>query len=132
MAMECPALTGISPQTIRELKQGKPRTLELQSAHNIVTLANTEPGATVFMTSVDMDDLGPGDPGIIVEVLAISITMKRTVEISQGSHIEERERVSARVQVRTVAAATVKTAIREGFIQPTTVDIVKACCFHAG
>ncbi|MDD1720089.1 MAG: DUF473 domain-containing protein [Methanoregulaceae archaeon] len=130
--MECSALTGISPQVIRELKLGKPRTLELQSAHNIVTLAGIEPGASVFMTSVDMDDLGPGDVGIIVEVLSLAIVMKRIVEIGQGSHFEERERVSARIQVRSLAAATVKSASHEGMVRPTTVDVVKACCFHAG
>ncbi|WP_286878694.1 DUF473 family protein, partial [Methanoculleus sp. UBA413] len=35
--MKYAALTGISPSVIAELKGGKARTLELCSAHNIIT-----------------------------------------------------------------------------------------------
>ncbi|MFA5237864.1 MAG: DUF473 family protein, partial [Methanoregula sp.] len=51
--MKCAALTGISPEVIRDLRTGKPRTIELQSTHNIVTLDGIEPGPEVhiFMTS---------------------------------------------------------------------------------
>ncbi len=126
------ALTGISPEVIRELKAGKSRTLELQSTHNVVTLARVEPGATVFMTSVDMEDLMPGDPGIIAEVELISISMKRIVEFASGMHFEERERMSARIKVRCIATSTIRSASREEIIQPTIVDVIKSCCFHAG
>jgi hypothetical protein len=129
--MQCPALTGISPTVIRGLKLGKPRTLELQSAHNVVTLAGIEPGATIFMTSVDMEDLTGGDTGILVEVISIAITMKRIVEMTQ-EHYEERERMSARIQVRCLGQSTVKSVSHVAMIEPTTVDVVKASCFHAG
>lgn len=131
IAMKCFALTGIAPEVIRELKQGKPRTLELQSTHNVVTLAGIEPGTAIFMTSIDMEDLDPGDSGIIVDVVSINIMMKRMVEFTQGHHYEERERMSARIKVRCVGASTVKTVTHEGFIQPITVDVVKSSCYHA-
>ena len=81
---------------------GKPRTIELQSAHNIVTIAGVEPGPEVhiFMTSIDIEDLGPGDAGIRVDLLSSVISMKRIVEYAQGLYYEERERMSARVQVK--------------------------------
>ncbi len=126
------ALTGISPEIIRELKSGKSRTLELQSTHNVVTLARVEPGTVVFMTSVDMEDLTPGDPGIIAEVELISISMKRIVGFSAGMHYEERERMSARIKVRCVATSTVRSTPHVEMIQPTMVDVIKSCCFHAG
>ena len=61
--MQCAALTGISPDVIKELKQGKSRTLELQSTHNVVTAGTVEPGMPVFLTSVNIEDLGDGRPG---------------------------------------------------------------------
>ena len=129
--MNCYALTGISPEVIRELQKGKPRTLELQSTHNVVTLAGLEPGAAVFMTSVDLEDISSGDTGIIVELISVSITMKRIVEFTQGLHYEERERMLARIKVRCVGSSTVKTVSLESMIRPVSVDVVKSACYHA-
>lgn len=129
--MNCYALTGISPEVIRELQKGKPRTIELQSTHNVVTLAGLEPGAAVFMTSVDLEDISPGDTGIIVELISVNITMKRIVEFTQGLHYEERERMSARIKVRCIGSSTVKTVSLESMIRPVSVEVVKSACYHA-
>jgi len=131
MTMNCFALTGISSEVVRELQKGKPRTLELQSTHNVVTLAGLEPGAAVFMTSVDLEDLSSGDTGIIVELQSVSITMKRIVEFTQGLHYEERERLSARIKVRCIGSSTVKNVTLESMIRPVEVVVVKSACYHA-
>ena len=62
--MKCAALTGISPEIIKDLKAGRPRTIELQSTHNIVTIAEVEPGPEthIFLTSIDLADLEPWRP----------------------------------------------------------------------
>jgi hypothetical protein len=132
--MRCAALTGISPEIIKELKAGRPRTIELQSAHNIVTIATVEPGPEthMFMTSIDLADLGPGDAGISVYVLSTAISMKRIVEFNHGMYYEERERMSARVQVKYCASSVIKTVFHEGLCQPTEVEIHKSSCYHAG
>jgi hypothetical protein len=132
--MRCAALTGISPEIIKDLRVGKPRTIELQSTHNIVSIASVKPGpdSHIFMTSVDLEDLDPGDQGICVIVLAISVSMKRMVEFSQGRYYEERERMSARIQVKYCASSVVKQVFREGFFGPTTVEVLKLSCYHAG
>ncbi|MDD1696052.1 MAG: DUF473 domain-containing protein [Methanoregula sp.] len=132
--MKCAALTGISPEIIKELRTGKTRTIELQSTHNIVTIAEVVPGPEthIFMTSIDHEDLSPGDPGICVYVLATNITMKRIVEFSYGSHFEERERMSARVQVKYCAASVVKEVFHKGMTSPTAVEVLKSACYHAG
>jgi hypothetical protein len=132
--MKCAALTGISPEIIKDLRSGRPRTIELQSTHNIVTIAEVEPGPEthIFLTSVDLADLSPGDPGICAYVLATSITMKRIVEFSQGSHYEERERMSARVQVKYCASSVVKQVFHKGMTSPTAVEVLKSACYHAG
>jgi len=132
--MRCPALTSISPDVIRELRNGRPRTLELQSTHNIITVANITPGPDthLFMTSIDMEDLAPGDAGICVYVLAVNITMKRMVEFMHGLHYEERERTSARVQVKYCASSVIKELHHDGIVRPTTVEVLKSSCYHAG
>jgi hypothetical protein len=129
--MNCYALTSIAPEIIRELQRGKARTLELQSTHNVITLAGLEPGTAVFMTSENLEDLTPGDTGIIVELIGISITMKRMVEFTQGLHYEERERMSARIKVRCIGSSTVKNVTQESLIRPVSVEVVKSACYHA-
>ncbi len=129
--MNCYALTSIAPEIIRELQRGKARTLELQSTHNVITLAGLEPGAAVFMTSENIEDLTPGDTGIIVELIAVSISMKRMVEFTQGLHYEERERMSARIKVRCIGSSTVKNVSMETLFRPVSVEVVKSACYHA-
>jgi uncharacterized protein len=132
--MRCAALTSIAPEVIREIKAGRPRTIELQSTHNIVTLAEVEPAPNthIFMTSTDIEDLGPGDAGICVFILSSTISMKRIVEFSHGSFYEERERMSARVQVKYCATSVVKEVFHEGICTPTEVEVLKSSCYHAG
>jgi len=132
--MRCAALTGISPEVIKDLRVGKPRTIELQSTHNIVSIARVKPGpdSHIFMTSVDLEDLDPGDQGICVIVLAISVSMKRIVEFSHGSYFEERERMSARIQVKYCASSVVRQVFHDEVCGPTTVEVLKSSCYHAG
>jgi len=133
--MKCYALTSISPEIIKELKSGRPRTIELQSTHNIVTIAEVVPGPEIhiFMTSTDVEDLSPGDAGICVFVLSTSLSMKRVVEFAQGGTVyEERERVSARVQVKFCATSIIKGVYRDGLMKPTKVEVLKSSCYHAG
>lgn len=129
--MNCYALTSIAPEVIRELHRGKARTIELQSTHNVITLAGLEPGSAVFMTSENLEDLTPGDTGIIVDLISVSITMKRVVEFTQGLHYEERERMSARIKVRCIGSSTVKSVTQESMIRPVSVEVVKSACYHA-
>ena len=133
--MKCAALTSISPDIIRDLKAGRPRTIELQSTNNIITIAGVQPGPEthIFMTSIDIEDLSPGDAGICVFLLATSLSMKRIVEYSHGGMIyEERERMSARVQVRFCATSVIKEVFHEGLMKPTEVEVLKSSCYHAG
>ena len=84
------------------------------------------------MTSIDLDDLDPGDQGICVIVLATSVSMKRMVEFSHGSYFEERERMSARMQVKYCASSAVKQVFHEEMFGPTQVEVLKSSCYHAG
>jgi hypothetical protein len=132
--MRCAAITGVSPEVIRDLRTGRPRTIELQSTHNIVTIAGVKPeqGVQIFMTSTDVEDLSPGDSGICVDLLSSVISMKRIVEYTQGAYYEERERMSARVQVKYCFSSGVKEVFHESLCAPTQVEILKSSCYHAG
>jgi uncharacterized protein len=132
--MRCAALTSISPEIIRDLKSGRPKTIELQSTHNIVTIAAVEPGPEthIFMTSTDVEDLSPGDTGICVYLIGTNLSMKRIVEFSHGMIYEERERMSARVQVKFCASSVIKEVFHEGLMKPTEVEVLKSSCYHAG
>jgi len=132
--MKCAALTSISPDIIRDLRSGRPRTIELQSTHNIVTIAAIEPGPDthIFMTSTDVEDLSPGDAGICVFLLSTNLAMKRIVEFSHGMIYEERERMSARVQVKFCSSSVIKAVYHEGLTKPTEVEVLKSSCYHAG
>ena len=130
--MKCYALTGIAPAVISELKTGKPRTIELTSAHNIITLTDVKPGDCLFMTSLDLDDLTSGDPGIIADVISLTIAMKRLVEFINPLYYEERERMAARIQVRYRDSTMAKRVEGREWSKPTVVEIVKSSCYHAG
>lgn len=128
--MNCAALTGISPVVISELKKGKPRTLELHSAHNIITLTNVSPGEMIFLTDTDLDDLNKGDGGIIADVLAVTVSMKRVIEYINPIVYEERERMSARIQIRFVGNTYIKDVSGKKWFEPTLVETVKSSCYH--
>lgn len=129
--MKYAALTGISPSVIAELKSGKPRTLELTSAHNIITLTGSAPGDCVFMTSITEEDLSPGDPGIMVDLLALNISMRR-IEVANPVFYEERERMSARIKVRFRGVTIARNVEGRKWGEPTWVDIVPSACYRAG
>jgi hypothetical protein len=129
--MALAALTGISPAIIAELKLGKPRTVELTSAHNVITLTGVKAGDHVFMTSLDCQDLGAGDTGILVEVNSVAIAMKRVIEFTNPMFFEERERMAARIQVRYCGTSMVKQVESRGMARPILVDVVKTTCYHA-
>lgn len=131
MAMKYAALTGISPSVIAELKSGKARTLELSSAHNIITLTEAAPGECIFMTSVNEEDLAPGDPGIMVDLLVLSISMKR-VEVVNPLFIEERERMSARIKVQFRGTTIARDVEGRKWGDPTKVEVIRSACYRAG
>jgi len=129
--MEYITLTGISKATIDELKRGTPRTIELTSANNIISLGGAAIDTDIFLTSIDCEDLTAGDPGIIVHLIASTIFMKHTVEMS-GSHICERERLIARMKVKFVSTAKIRTAPACVFTQATVADIIRPSGYVAG
>jgi len=129
--MKYAALTGISPAVIAELKSGRARTLELNSAHNIITLTEAAPGECVFITSVNEEDLSPGDAGIMVDLLVLNIGMRR-VDFAGPSFSEELERMSARIKVQFRGTTIARDVEGRKWGDPTKVEIIRSACYRAG
>ena len=74
------------------------------------------------MTALDMEDLSPGIPGILVEVLSLAISMKRSIEFTNPMFFEERERMAARMQVRYCGTSLVKQVETRRMASPITIE----------
>lgn len=131
--MECIALTGIFPKVIEELRKGIPRTVEVTSAHNVISLAQVIPGSQIFLTSIDCEDLAVSDTGIVVEVTSVVVTMKHTVESGHGYYIMEREKLTARCKLKFISNTTIRANVTKCSVtEPRIVDVVRPVAFHAG
>ncbi|MFA7198243.1 MAG: DUF473 domain-containing protein [Methanoculleus sp.] len=129
--MKYAALTGISPAVIAELQNGRARTLELNSAHNIITLTEAAPGECVFITSISEEDLSPGDAGIMADLLVLNIGMRR-IDFAGPFFSEELERMSARIKVQFRGTTIARDVEGRKWGDPTKVEIVRAACYRAG
>ncbi|NLM28814.1 MAG: DUF473 family protein, partial [Methanomicrobiales archaeon] len=89
------------------------------------------PGECIFMTWVNEEDLAAGDPGIMVELLVLSISMKR-VEIVNPLFIEEHERMSARIKVQFRGTTIARGVDERKWGDPTTVEVIRSACYRAG
>jgi hypothetical protein len=67
----------------------------------------------------------------MVLVNSVSISMKRTLEVTNALYFEERERTAARMQVKYCGTSSVKKVESRGMGRPVIVDVVKTTCFHA-
>ncbi len=83
------------------------------------------------MTSITEEDLSPGDPGIMVDLLALNISMKR-VEVANPVFYEERERMSARIKVRFRGVTIARDVEGRKWGEPTRVEVVTSACYRAG
>ena len=103
----------------------------MSSAHNIITLTEATPGECLFLTSVNEEDLSPGDPGIMVDLLALNISMKR-IELTGPTYFEERERMSARIKVQFRGTTIARDVEGRKWGDPTKVEIIRSACYRAG
>ena len=129
--MSYAALTGISPAIIAELKHGKPRTVELHLGQQCHHPDRCEAGRSCLHNRPRHGGPVPGDPGILVEVISLAITMKRSIEFTNPMYFEERERMAARMQVRYSGTSLVKQVETRKMASPITIEPVKTGCYHA-
>lgn len=128
--MEYIALTGIADSLIEVLKKHHLRTLEIRSPQNFVGVLGLNAGDSVLLTSTTLQDLTDGTPGLIAKVVQKQISVHSIVS-SNELYIEEREAMSARIQLECRCMARVKSVISNELGKPVTVDAREISCYEA-
>ena len=106
--MEYIALTGIADSLIEILKKHHLRTLEIRSPQNFVGVLGLNAGDSVLLTSTSLQDLTDGTQGLIAKVVQKQISVHSIVS-SNDFYIEEREAMSARIQLECRCMARVRS-----------------------
>ncbi|PAV10474.1 hypothetical protein ASJ81_13515 [Methanosarcina spelaei] len=128
--MEYIALTGIADSLIEVLKKHHLRTLEIRSPHNFVGVLGLNVGDNVLLTSTSLQDLMDGTQGLIAKVVQKQISVHSIVS-SNDFYVEEREAVSARIQLQCRCMARVRNVISSELGKPIRVDAREISCYEA-
>ena len=108
--MEYIALTGIADSLIEVLKRHHLRTLEIRSPQNFVGVLGLNAGDSVLLTSTSLQDLTDGTQGLIAKVVKKQVSVHSVIS-SNELYIEEREAMSARIQLECKCVARIKNVI---------------------
>jgi hypothetical protein len=122
--VKLPALTGLNHESIQDLLKHQIRTFEIRSAHNLIIFSQVRPGDYIFITDAVPPDVIPGHCGHIVQVRGVDVHMNR-VTFSTPLNYEERETMSARVQLTVHAIGKVKDVFPVEPYKPIYVDAIE-------
>ncbi|HEY3363310.1 MAG TPA: DUF473 domain-containing protein [Methanosarcina sp.] len=128
--MEYIVLTGIADSLIEVLKKHHLRTLEIRSPQNFVGVLGLNAGDSVLLTSTSLQDLTDGTSGLIAKVVQKQISVHSIVS-SNDFYIEEREAMSARIQLECRCMARVRSVISNELGKPVRVDAREISCYEA-
>lgn len=128
--MEYIALTGIADSLIEVLKKHHLRTLEIRSPQNFVGILGLNVGDNILLTSTSLQDLMDGTQGLIAKVVQKQISVHSIVS-SNDFYVEERESVSARIQLQCRCIARVRNVISSELGKPIRVDAREISCYEA-
>ncbi len=128
--MEYIALTGIADSVIEILKKHNLRTLEVRNPQNFLGVLGLNAGDNVLLTSTTLQDIKDGTPGLIAKVVQMHISAQSILS-SNGLYTEERESISARIQLECRSVARVKSVISNEMGKPVIVDAREISCYEA-
>jgi hypothetical protein len=128
--MEYIALTGIADSMIEVLKKHNLKTLEIRNPQNFLGVLELNAGDSVLLTSTSLQDLTDGTPGLIARVIQKQVSIHSTFT-SNDIYIEERETMSARIQLECRCMARVKNVISNELGKPITVEAREVSCYEA-
>jgi uncharacterized protein len=128
--MEYIALTGIADSLIEILKKHNLRTLEIRSPQNFVGVLGLNAGEKVLLTSTSLQDLTDGTQGLIARVVQKQVSVHSIIS-SNDLYIEEREAMSARIQLECWCMARVRNVISNELGKPVKVDAMEISCYEA-
>lgn len=128
--MEYIALTGIADSVIEVLKNHAIRTLEIRTPQNFFGVLGLNAGDYVLLTSTSFHDLTDGTTGLVAKVLQRQISTHSVISASEF-YIEEREAVSARIQLECRCMARVRNVVSNELGKPVVVDAREISCYEA-
>ena len=128
--MEYIALTGIADSVIEILKKHNLRTLEVRNPQNFLGVLGLNAGDNVLLTSTTLQDIKDGTPGLIAKVVQMQISA-HSILSSNGLYTEERESISARIQLECRSIARVKSVISNELGKSVIVDAREISCYEA-
>jgi len=128
--MEYIVLTGIADSLLEVLKKHNLRTLEIRSPQNFVGVLGLNAGDSVLLTSTTLQDLTDGTSGLIAKVVQKQISVHSVVS-SNDFYIEEREAISARIQLQCKCMARVRNVISRELGKPIRVEAREISCYEA-
>jgi hypothetical protein len=128
--MEYIALTGIADSIIEILKKHQLKTLEIRNPQNFLGVLGLDAGDSVLLTSTSLQDLTDGTAGLIAQVVQKQVSV-HSVFSSSNSHFEEREIMSARIQLKCKCMARVKNVISSELGKQVRVEAREISCYEA-
>ncbi|AKB76196.1 hypothetical protein MSLAZ_2935 [Methanosarcina lacustris Z-7289] len=128
--MEYIALTGIADSVIEVLKKHELRTLEIRNLQNFFGILELNAGDNVLLTSTSLQDLTDGTSALIAKIVQMQISVHSIVS-SNDIYCEEREAMSARIQLECRSMARVKSVVSNELGKPVRVDAREISCYEA-
>lgn len=128
--MEYIALTGIADSVIEVLKKHELRTLEIRNLQNFFGILELNAGDNVLLTSTSLQDLTDGTSALIAKIVQMQISVHSIVS-SNDIYCEEREAMSARIQLECRSMARVKSVVLNELGKPVRVDAREISCYEA-
>lgn len=128
--MEYITLTGIADSVIEILKKYNLRTLEIKNPQNFIGVLELNAGDNALLTSTSLQDIKDGTPGLIAKVLQVQVSAHSIIS-SNNLYTEEREAISARIQLECKCMARVKSVISNDLGKPIRVDAREVSCYEA-
>jgi hypothetical protein len=128
--MEYIALTGIADSMIEILKKHQLKTLEIRNPQNFLGVLELNAGDNVLLTSTSLQDLTDGTTGLIAKVMQKQVSV-HSVFSSSNLYVEEREIMSARIQLECKCMARVKNVVSNELGKPVRVEASEISCYQA-
>lgn len=122
--MKLIAITGLSKESLSELKRRHLLTFEFHSANNVVAFSDMSPGDMVFLTDATPSDLTEGLCGMIATIKTFETRMQHTY-YGSSSYAEETETLSARAQLAISSVGKIRTVGEIKFYKPIIVDVIE-------
>ncbi len=128
--MEYIALTGISENVMKELKNHVLRTIEIRSPQNFFAALKINAGDYVFLTHTSAQDVTGGTIGVLARVLKHQISTHRVLQ-SNEMFYEEREMTMARIQLEPKYITRISKVICSEIGEVARVIVDESSCYEA-